>query len=395
MAFSGKNAGRIGAILAAIFLVAAIPVGIVWTLQFQQDGAAHPQAKADTPIQPTVTAPPADEWAAQVRRNLIFSWLGVGAAGLGAVLMVLVAWGRLVRQELTVAVIVPMAYAVLSAAPHAASMDFLPALRLLLTLGAAAAYLSVALALAGRLQYGVCCGVLGVAAVYFAQWEPPPPKPVPIAKSLRTLEARILEKLNHPRQERGETALWKGRSETLTPDVEKSLGADEYLELHLRPPEGPYEVLVFVTYNANAMSRVPHVPWVCMTQAGFSLVDIRQEDVSILAIPDKEIRPNVILFEGDDKSGKRKALMFQYFNVGGTYTTDRQIARFLATSGSIGHAGSYLSQTQVAIWLPPQSDENPLVKGSGAYRRGLELINILVPLLEREYYPDLHGGAGG
>jgi hypothetical protein len=218
---------------------------------------------------------------------------------------------------------------------------------------------------------------------------------VPIAKPLRTLEARILEKLNVSRQERGETALWKGWSETLTPDVEKALGADEYLELHLRPPEGPYEVLVFVTYNANAMSRVPHVPWVCMTQAGFSLVDIRQEDVSILAIPDKEIRPNVILFEGDDKSGKRKALMFQYFNVGGTYTTDRQIARFLATSGSIGHAGSYLSQTQVAIWLPPQSDENPLVKGSGAYRRGLELINILVPLLEREYYPDLHGGAGG
>jgi hypothetical protein len=395
MALSGKNSGRIGAILAAIFLAAAVPVGVVWTLQFQQGGPAHPQAKSAATLQPAVSAPPADEWAAQIRRNVIFSWLGVGAAGLGAILLAMVAWGRPVRQEVAVAAVVPIVYAVLSAAPHAASMDFLPALRLLLALGAAAAYLPVAMALAGRLQYGVCCGVLGVAAVFFAQWEPPPPKPVPLAKSLSTLEARILETLNQPLQARGQTALWKGKTETLTPDVEKALGADEYLELHLRPPNGAYEVLVFVTYNANAMSRVPHVPWVCMTQAGFKLADIRQDDVAFPAIPGKEIRPNVILFEGNDKSGKRTALMFQYFNVGGTYTTDRQIARFLATSGSIGHAGSYLSQTQVAIWLPPQSEEKPLSKDSGAYRQGLELLNTLVPLLEREYYPDLRGGAGG
>jgi hypothetical protein len=85
--------------------------------------------------------------------------------------------------------------------------------------------------------------------------------------------------------------------------------------------------------------------------------------------------------------------MFQYFNVGGVYTYNREWTRVLATSGSIGQQGSFLSQTQVAIWLPPGDKEDPMAKNSAAYRMGLEFLNVLVPLLEREHYPNLGHGA--
>jgi hypothetical protein len=130
-----------------------------------------------------------------------------------------------------------------------------------------------------------------------------------------------------------------------------------------------------------------------MTQSGFKLVSIRQDEVTIRDIPGLEIQPNVILFEGSEGRGKVRALMFQYFNVGHNYTWSREIARILATTGSLGHAGSYLSQTQVAIWLPPGDKEDPMAKNSAAYRMGLEFLNVLVPLLEREHYPNLGHGA--
>jgi hypothetical protein len=400
MAAAANNTGRIGAIVATLLLVAAIPVGILWTLEYGQAGAAPVTTEAGKAF---VGAPAADDLAAQRLRTVTFSWIGVISAAAAAVLLVLVIRGRPAAYWLVLAAVAPITYAILSAAPAAASLavlvvapgkaslELLPVARLLLLAGAAAAYIPVALALGGRLQYGVCCGTMAVAAVFFAQWEPPPPKPVPIAKSLATLETAVLDRLNDDRRKDGLAGAWKAKVETLPPEVEKALGADEYLNLQLTSPEGGYGALVFVTYNANAMSRVPHVPWVCMTQAGFTQVDMRQDDLPIVTLPDREIRTNVLLFQ----KGEARALMFQYFNVGRAYTTERSIARFLATSGSIGHAGSYLSQTQIAVWLPPGSPENPMAKGSGGYGLGLRLLNILVPLLERDYYPDLHGGTGG
>ena len=114
---------------------------------------------------------------------------------------------------------------------------------------------------------------------------------------------------------------WTGKTVTLSPDVEKTLGVDEYVQLALEPSGGPYQMVVFVTYNANAKSLVAHLPQVCMVQAGFTLMGSRQDEVAIRAIPDREINPNVALFEKGEGRSLQKALVFQYFNVGGTYAT--------------------------------------------------------------------------
>ena len=390
---------RIGALAAATLLVVAVAAGIVWTLD-EQARAGSMQAELAGLDSESSLAKTLAQALERVHRGIVFDWTGVGMAAVGAGLLAFMGTRRRLEGYLPAVGIVPVAYAILVAAPQAASLEGWPILRLGVSLAAAVAYLPVVLPLAWRLQYAVSCGVLAVGAGFFTFWEPPPPKPAPIVKPLAVLEANVLKQMNLARQQQKLPGEWTGRHQVLSKDVETVLGADEYLNLPLQLSGGQYQALVFITYNANAMTNVPHVPWVCMTQSGFKLVSIRQDDVPIASMPGLEIQPNVILFEGTEGRGKVRALMFQYFNVGGTYTWSREIARYLATTGSLGRAGSYLSQTQVAIWLPPQDTENPtqktedpMAKNSAAYRMGIEFLNVLVPLLEREHYPNLHGNS--
>jgi hypothetical protein len=218
-------------------------------------------------------------------------------------------------------------------------------------------------------------------AGFFQFWEPPPPKPVPIRQSLRD---------HFPR----ELGPWRGEFRALDAATEKQLGADEYLNLDLREASTGRQGLVFVTYSANAMSNIPHVPWVCMTQAGYLLKRMDQRDVLVRALGNKEFRVNVAYFEPKPNVPGPPALMLQYFNVGGTYTTSREIARFLGTTGSIGQRGSYLSQTQVAVWLEEKRGEDPMAKTGDAYQAALGLLEQVAVVLETAFYPEL-GAPGG
>jgi hypothetical protein len=312
-------------------------------------------------------------------------WIGMGAAAAGVVLLALAAFSPTLGGWAAPLAAMPIAYLVLATAPQAMSRDLWPMARLLVSAAAAVAYFRVAMGLSGPRTYVACVAILGTGGLFFTLWEPPMPTPVPIAKPLADLEAQLHEAMPG----------WTGHHRKLDPGVEDVLKADEYLNLELKSPDKRYQVLVFITYNANAMSNVPHVPWVCMVQAGYRLVTQRQDDVVISSMPDKNFRSNVILFDGGEGRGHFKVLMFQYFNVGGIYWYDRQLTRLLATSGSLGQKGSFLSQTQVAIYIPPQDTEDPMLKSSWAYRTGVELLDKVVPRLEREYYPNLHSGEGG
>jgi len=317
-------------------------------------------------------------------RFALSPWMDLGAAVVGLILFGAIAAG-LARSPWAVAAAgVPVMYLVLAAAPLSVSAEVIPVARLLAALAAAGAYLGVARRLGRIPQYGLCCGVLGVTAVFFLVWEPPPPKPVPTAQPLVGLRGDLLAKLPD----------WRGDHEVLPEAIEDVLGADEYLNLRLRSKDSPYEVQVFVTYNANAMSNIPHVPWVCMTQAGYRLVEKEDTDLPRPAGAG-EMKVNVILFEPGEGMPPQRALMFQYFNVGGHYATDRQVTRVLATSGAIGRRGSFLSQTQVAIYMPAMYAGDPMDRSSEPYQLGVRFLNAIVPLLEQDYYPDLTGTEGG
>ncbi|MBL7139522.1 MAG: exosortase-associated EpsI family protein [Planctomycetes bacterium] len=279
----------------------------------------------------------------------------------------------------------PVVYLALATAPVAVSREPLPVARLLVALATVGVYVRVARRLGRLPQYGLCCAALGVTAGFFLLWEPPPPKPVPIARPLIGLRGDLLAQLPG----------WTGEHEALPASIEDVLGADAYLNLRLRSKAGPYEVQVFVTYNANAMSNIPHVPWVCMAQAGYRLAEKNEADLLHPTKKGKEIKANVILFEPGEGMAPQQALMFQYFNVGGEYQTDRQVARVMAASGAIGRRGSYLSQTQVAVYMPQMLAGNAMERTSEPYQLGVRFLDVIVPLLERDYYPDLTGTEGG
>jgi len=132
-----------------------------------------------------------------------------------------------------------------------------------------------------------------------------------------------------------------------------------------------------------------------MTQAGYRLAEKDEVDLPHPTKTGEEVKVNIILFEPGEGMPPQQALMFQYFNVGGQYETDRQLARFLAASGAIGRRGSYLSQTQVAVYMPRVLAGNAVERTSEPYQLGLRFLNAIVPLLERNYYPDLTGTEGG
>jgi len=382
MAEQPDNLNRTAAIAAAVLLAAAIPLGIFWTMGLQrQEVQMQGPLRAAAPE--SSLAHDLRQQAAQLRRTIAFDWIGVGAAAAGAVCLLAASRGRAASFWVAAAV-PPLVYGVLAAAPEAVSLRPWALARLGIALAASAGWLVVARALSRRLQYVVCCASLGVGATFFTWWEPPPPKPVPIARHLALLEKELLARLPG----------WTGEDRRMPKDIEGQVGADEYLNLDLVPPSGAERVTVYITYNANAMSQIPHVPWVCMVQAGYNVVEIRQDGVVIASMPGKEIQPNVMLFQGGTGRDQARAMMFQYFRVGETYTWSRQLARFLATTGSLG-AGSFLSQTQVAVWLRPDDRQDPMDKNSPAYRLGLQVLDALVPLLERGYYPSLHDSEGG
>ena len=444
------NLGRAAALAAAVLLAAAVPLGIAWTLGLHRQQAALAGGELAREAQPGSTlASDLEQQLKRLERTIVFDWIGVGAAAAGAALLALALQNgkrgtrnpergtdgeatsrdgaarfgvqvpssplfapssgfRVPRFPFWVAAAAaPAACAVLCAAPEAVSQESVPVARLAVLVGAAVAWIIASskfqvpssklktatqkgpftwnLELETWNSYAVCGACLAVAALFFTWWEPPPPKAVPIARPLALLEKELMAQLPG----------WTGAARRMPKAIEGQVGADEYLNLDLTPPAGAKSVTVYITYNANAMSQIPHVPWVCMTQAGYQLVEIRQDGVAIAGVAGREIQPNVILFEGGSGRERARALMFQYFRVGETYTWSRQLARFLATTGSLGGAGSFLSQTQVAVWLAPAEGGDPLDKNSPAYRLGLQVLELLVPLLERGYYPDLKRPGGG
>jgi hypothetical protein len=183
---------------------------------------------------------------------------------------------------------------------------------------------------------------------------------------------------------------WTGEHEALEKSIETALGTDEYLNLQLQLPDGR-RGMVFVTYNANAWSNIPHVPWVYMVNAEFKRTRwIGERDIPIEKFPGgpgKKIKVNVLLLEPQAGVEAPPALMLLYFNVGGEYTPNRELALWLGTSGNSTQQGSYLSQIEVAVWLAPGETGDPMVSDCKAYHLAVELLNEIVPILEKEYYP--------
>jgi len=381
---TSSTGGNGWAIATCVALAAVLALAVCGVISDRQTAE---KAKAEAAVAKSTSASGVQE---AVNRAAVFR-LQVRLA-VGAVAAALIAGGGLVagvvlpgqRNGWWGLAVVPLTYNLM----YASSRVFLGEIQvwavaaLAAALAAAGGYVFVARRVGARFQYGQCLGTLAVVALFLQVWEPPPPRPVPIRQSLVQHFPRTL-------------AGWRGMHVALDKATEKQLGVDEYLNLQLVSPENERDAGVFITYNANAWSKVPHVPWVCMENAGYTKKRGEVRDVIIDGLGNREIQVNVLFFEPKRGVTRPPALMVQYFSVGGTYATSRELAIWFGAMGSRGQEGSYLSQTQVTVWLKPDETEDPMAKDSAVYRQALMLLNEIVPLLEKEYYPDLGGAQGG
>jgi hypothetical protein len=416
-----RKSDRILAIGVAALLVAAVPIGALGLLGLQH-AADGLRAEAVSQTAQSDAARKTASDLAQNRWDFALQAGGVGVALAGAALAALAAWGAPRRRWPLAAAAAAVVYLLLDAAPAASSLvsffytlvrhvgdssqavvtaalEPLAITRFAMAVLAAGLYLAIAWRLAPRMFYGLTCGSLGAAAVFFNLWSPPPPKPVPILHPLAQTWHDAAGR-SHTMADDLLAAMppgWTGRHVPMDKRDEQLVGADDYLNLIMQSPDKQYAVEVYITYNADAMSNIPHVPWVCMVQGGaFELAaPKRVDDTAIREIPGsfpgREVPANVLLFQPGVGHSGPNIFMFQYFNAGRNYEHDRDVARAIAAAGSHSQAGSFISQTQIRVVLPRGAGGDAMDRHSMAYGLGLRIMNLVVPLLEKDYYPDLSG----
>ncbi len=409
MNVTGQNIPRKWLVTAAVLLAVTVPFGVYRAVSLGERAAAEAEELAQRaaalpaefrdsngasyarqldvltskgePVPSALRlAAKAEARLGQARMNQVFSWAGVAAGAVAAALLAAGAAGLSGAPWMLAGALAAVAFIAVNAAPIVvAEKD--SALAVATDYGhfaaAACAAMACFAALRGldhRVHYAACCSVLGAVGLFFAWWELPPPVPLPPQRPIADLASALVP------------PGWSAEPIELDPIIEGALGADEYLQLSLRPPGGRREVSLFVPYYSDAFSNIPHVPQVCMRAAGFEPTGDREGTLLVPGLAGREVPLNLLAFRRPN-APLQVVMMMQYLGVGWTYFRDRQAARLAATTGALGEEGSYMSQTQIVVPLLPGEADDPLSEESEAYDLGRQLLQHVVPILEDRYYP--------
>ena len=173
-------------------------------------------------------------------------------------------------------------------------------------------------------------------------------------------------------------------------DILRSLGTRDYIQWVLEDPREPAQspvrkMLLFITYYRQP-DRVPHVPEECYTGGGYQRLATNAVSFRIRASGDlREIPGRYLLFDqvSPDVSGSVARFPILYlFCVNGEYAGNRDEAR-LALNRNLLRQHAYFSKIELAFH---QSAAAPTREAATA--AGEKLLTVLLPLLEREHWPD-------
>jgi hypothetical protein len=177
-----------------------------------------------------------------------------------------------------------------------------------------------------------------------------------------------------------------GRLSIADADVLRSLGTEDYIQWLLEDPREPVEspvrqLLLFITYYRQP-DRVPHVPEECYTGGGYQR--LATNAVSFRTGP-REIPGRYLLFEKTAQDVSLAIPQFPVlylFRVNGEYAGSRDEAR-LALNRSLFSKHSYFCKIELVF---NQSSVAPTRESAAAASE--KLLAVLLPLLEREHWPD-------
>ncbi len=204
-------------------------------------------------------------------------------------------------------------------------------------------------------------------------------EPLPLRKSLDALEEAALAPYTV-------VAKLKIQNE----DVVRSLGTEDYIQWVLEDPCQPSQnptrrVMLFVTYY-RLPDRVPHVPEECYTGGGYRRLDT--EPVAFrIGSPDnpRDIPGRYLVFEssgGAPLSGATRFPVLYLFRVSGEYAGSRDAAR-MALNRNIFSRQAYFCKVELVFNQAFTAPTRAMAVSAGE-----RLLTIVLPLLERDHWPD-------
>jgi len=234
----------------------------------------------------------------------------------------------------------------------------------------------------------ICVGVLALAAssmsavirtfgIYLKN------EPLPLKKSLDLLDEEDLAPYKVILKEKIENK-----------EIVETLGTKDYIQWTLEDEQVPENSPVrrcslFITYY-SLPDRVPHVPEECYMGSGFQ--QLASESLSLEVKNDgfdKTVPIRYLVFAKSDvglwgESGKFPVLYL--FSVNGEYANSREEARIFLNKNLFSKY-SYFSKVE---WKFFNMDLNKIVypNKTDAIEASKKLIRVLLPILEKEYWPE-------
>jgi hypothetical protein len=173
-------------------------------------------------------------------------------------------------------------------------------------------------------------------------------------------------------------------------EVLRSLGTEDYIQWVLEDPCQPTEspvrrCLLFVTYY-RLPDRVPHVPEECYTGGGYRRLDTEPVALHIGSRGEPRDIPGRYLVFGASPgvllSGPPKFPVLYLFRVSGEYAGSRDAAR-IGLNRNIFSRHAYFSKVELVF---NQAFSAPTRAATVSV--GERLLTIVLPLLERDHWPD-------
>ena len=125
---------------------------------------------------------------------------------------------------------------------------------------------------------------------------------------------------------------WEGAPALLTPNMERTLGADDYVSAFFRKPGEAEGVDLFVSYYASqTQGEAIHSPEVCLPGAGWEVAQIGPREVSLPGTAWGDFTLNRAVIQ----KGLEKQLVYYWFEGRGRHMTNDFAAKFHTVADSM------------------------------------------------------------
>jgi EpsI family protein len=172
---------------------------------------------------------------------------------------------------------------------------------------------------------------------------------------------------------------WKGKEVPLDEAVVEASGTDDRVNRLYYNRRARQALTLYVCYYGKPRTMAGHYPERCYTSTGW---EMKLDRIETLRTTDARGHPGHPVVVNQFEKGPKKITVISFYDVGGSYTADRDLARRKSHRAITTHNRNYLAQVWITIDGHPPSDHVFRVVG--------DFLNQLLPMLER-HLPSAEG----